>query len=86
MLVGEFSEERMYPREIAWMERKSEVTTRVVGGRRMIPSRRAFKYLAWLSRSIPVLAVAVGWEAGGSEPQSLAQQNCDQADSEATAD
>lgn len=54
------------------MECKGEAAARVVGGRmRMIPSRRAFRYLAWLSRSIPMLAVAVEWEADGGELQPL---------------
>ena len=64
MLIGEFREERMDSWKIAWMQRRDEVTVRVVGERvRRVPSRRAFRYLAWLSRSIPMLAVAVGWKA-----------------------
>lgn len=61
MLVGEFSEERVYPGKIAWTKRKDELAVLVVGGRtRMAPLRRAFRYLAWLSKSIPMLTVAVG--------------------------
>jgi hypothetical protein len=57
-------------REIAWMKRQVEVTAHVAGARtRTVPSRRAFRYLAWVSRSIPALIVAVGWEADGGEPQ-----------------
>lgn len=60
--------------EIAWMKHKGEVTV-CAGGRttRTVPSRRAFRYFAWLSRSILTLAVAVGREAdGGEESQPLA--------------
>ena len=43
------------------MERKGEVTAGLVGvSMRTVPSRRAFRYFAWPSRSIPTLAVAVG--------------------------
>jgi len=43
------------------MEREGEVTAGFVGARmRTIPSRRAFRYFAWPSRSIPLLVVAVG--------------------------
>ena len=64
----------MDSRKIAWMKRKDEVTARVGGGRAgMAPSRRAFRYLAWLSRSIPMLAVAVGLKAGRATRSQLSR-------------
>ena len=51
------------------MER-GEVTAGFAGvGIRTVPSRRAFRYFAWPSRSIPMLEVAVGRGADGGKSQ-----------------
>ena len=53
------------------MEREGEVTTGFVWVRmRTVPSRRAFRYFAWPSKSIPLLVVAVGRGAGRGRSQS----------------
>ena len=50
------------------LKREVEViTSPLTGIPRTVPSRRALRYLAWLSKSIPVLSVTVVRKGEGGE-------------------